>query len=350
MEQSKEGNVNTADGISVNGLSSKLQSHFRYLKTKWKVLLIYFLIGASIGLAFAFYKKTHYTATITFTMDDVSGTSSISGLASQLGLTLNSDKQSIFQGYNIIAFFQSRLMVQKTLLTKVPFKNDSDLLVNRYIEFNHYHKKWDNDPNLRNLTFVAGQPLTRTQDSVLSVFYKDIFYKELDVERVDKRLTILSLTYTSEDELFAKDFCEQLAKNVIEFYTKNRVGKIVRSVNLLQHQTDSVRELLKHSMVNVASSVDAVPNANPQRRILNVSSQNKTIDVEIAKAALMQLAQNLQTAKISLYQETPLIDFIDRPILPLEETKPSKIKGIAAGGVLGLIIGACIVTFRRKTY
>lgn len=350
MEQSKEGNVNNADGISVNALSSKLYSHFRYLKTKWKTILIFFLIGAALGLVYAIRKKPSYTATITFTLDDVSGTSSISGLASQLGLTMGGDKQSIFQGYNIISFFQSRLMVQKTLLTKVPFKNDSVLLVNRYIQFNGFNEAWKKDPKLRNLTFVAGQPLTRTQDSVLGAFYNTIVAKQLDVQRLDKRLSILSLTYTCENELFAKDFSETLAKNVIEFYTTNRVGKIVRSINLLQHQTDSVRDLLKHSMVNVASSVDAVPNANPQRKVLSVSSQNKTVDVEIAKSALMQLAENLQSAKVSLYQETPLIDFIDRPILPLEKVKTSKIKGFAVGGFWGLVVGACLVTFRRKTY
>jgi len=350
MEQGKEGNVNNADGVSLNVLTSKLYTHFKYLRTKWKTLLIYFVIGAAIGLVYAIRKKTSYTATITFTMDDVSTTSSISGLASQLGLTLGNDKQSIFSGYNIISFFQSRLMVQKTLLTKVPFRKDSMLLVNMYMKVNGYDKKWQNDPQLHNLTFISGQPVTRLQDSVLGEFYHTIVAKQLDVERIDKRLSILSLTYTCGNELFAKDFSETLAKNVIEFYTTNRVAKLVRSINLLQHQADSVRARLDHSMTNVASSFDAVPNANPQRRVLGVSPQNKAVDVEIEKSALMQLAENLQSAKVSLYQETPLIDFIDRPILPLDKVKLSKVKGIAIGAFWGLVIGICAVTFRRKTY
>ncbi len=350
MQQGNEGNVSNNDGVSINILSSKLSQHFTYLKSKWKVLLIYFVIFAALGLTYAIVKKPSYTAQTTFTIDDVSGASSLSGLASQLGISMGGGKNSIFAGYNIISFFQSRLMVQKTLLTAVRFQNDSTPLVNRYIEFNGYRKKWQSDPKLRNLTFVSGQPLTRLQDSVLGEFYQVIVKKQLDVERTDKRLTILSLAYTCEDEEFAKDFSETLAKNVIDFYTENRTAKIVRSVNILQHQVDSVKARLGHSMTNVAASSDAIPNANPLRRVLNVSAQNKGVDVEIEKTSLMQLEENLQTAKVSLYQETPLIEFIDRPILPLYKARTSLAKGAALGGFIGLVIGLCIVTFRRKKY
>jgi hypothetical protein len=283
-------------------------------------------------------------------MDDVSSTSSISGLASQLGLSLGNEKNSIFAGYNILSFFASRLMVEKTLLTKVPYGNDSVLLVNRYIQFNGYDKQWQKDPKTRDLKFVAGQPITRLQDSVLGEFYRAIVLKDLDVERVDKRLSILSLTYTCHNELFAKDFSETLAKNVIKFYTTNRTAKLTRSVNLLQHQVDSVKDRLDHSLTNAATSVDAIPNANPQRKVLSVSTQNKAVDVEIEKTALMQLEENLQATKVSLYQETPLIDFIDRPILPLLKIKTTKIKGFGLGGIIGLVAGICLVTLRRKTY
>jgi uncharacterized protein involved in exopolysaccharide biosynthesis len=100
----------------------------------------------------------------------------------------------------------------------------------------------------------------------------------------------------------------------------------------------------------VASSTDAVPNANPLKSILSVSTQNKTVDAEIDRAALIQLSTNLQAAKISLNQQTPLIDFIDTPILPLEVQKVTKIKGGILGGLIGFFIGVVILTFRRKTY
>ena len=230
------------------------------------------------------------------------------------------------------------------------FGSDSDLLVNQYIKFNGYRETWKKDPKLKSITFSPNQQLNRTQDSLLGEFYKTIVTKQLNVERIDKRLTILSLTYTCSDELFAEKFSEELTKNVIRFYTSTRVEKIVRSINILQHQTDSVRARLNRSFVGVAASVDAFPNANPLKKSLNVSSQNKSVDVEIDRSALLQLSENLQSAKISLNQEMPLIDFIDTPILPLNKEKTSKIGGLLAGGFFSMVIGICILTIRRKTY
>ena len=350
-QNNKEETLSNDEGVSVYTLFSKIYAHFKYLKTKWKILLIVFIIGGGLGIWYSFVKKPQYTALISFTVDDSGeGQSALSGLASQLGVLMGGGKQSIFEGYNIISFFQSRLMVQKTLMTVVQFDKGNDLLVNRYIEYNHLRKSWKNNPKLKNLTFKPNIPLTRIQDSVLFYFFQDIIYNHLNVDRADKRLTILQLKVVSPDELFSKLFAETLAKNVIEFYTNTRIEKTLHNINTLQHQTDSVRSRLTSSLTNVASSIDDVPNANPLKKVLQVSSQYKTVDAEIDRSALLALASNLQAAKMSLNQETPLIDFIDTPILPLQVSKLGKIKGFLIGSVLSLILCACILTLTRKTF
>lgn len=352
-QNDKENELNDDTGVSIYTLSSKIYSHIKYLASKWIILLLLVIIGVTIGVWYAATRKPKYRAAMTFTIEETSQASSaLSGLASQLGLNVGGDKQSIFEGYNIIAFFQSRLMVQKTLLSEAPFEHGNELLVNRYIDFNHYRSGWKKNKKLKNLTFEANstKPLTRLQDSVLGAFSTDIVRNQLNVDRVDRRLTILTLSYVCGDELFSKEFSETLAKNVTQFYINNRVQKTVHTIDVLQHQTDSLRNKLNRSMNGVASSVDAVPNANPLKSVLAVRSQNKTIDVEIDRTALIQLASNLQQSKISLNQETPLIDFIDVPILPLDVQKVSTSKGGAIGGILALALGIALLTFTRKTY
>lgn len=337
--------------ISPFVLTSIIRSHLLYLRSKWKFILIFFIVGAILGVLYSLFKKPKYMAQTTFTVAESSiSASGLSGLASQLGISVGEDKQSIFEGFNIISFFQSRLMVQKTLLTPAPFENGSELLVNRYIDFNHYRDTWKKDPKLANLTFEANKPLTRLQDSILNIFYQDIVLRQLNVDKADHRLTILTLTYICGDELFAKEFSQALAKNVIEFYAANRTKKSALTVDILQHQVDSVKERLNKSLENVASSTDAIPNANPLKSVLGVSAQNRAVEAEIDRAALVQLSTNLQAAKIQLNQQTPLIDFIDTPILPLEVIKFGKIKGVALGGVIGVILALIILTFKRKTY
>lgn len=352
MEQNNKINdPNQEQGISISMLASIIRSHITYLRSKWITLLICIIIGAILGLLYSIYKKPSYLAQTTFTIDEtnVSG-AGISSLASQFGITVGTDKNGVFDKTNIPSLFQSRLMVQKTLLTPMPFERDTELLVNRYIAFNHYRDSWKNKPELANITFAANKPLTRLQDSVLNMFYNDIIKSQLAVNKLDMKLSILSLTYTCKDELFSKEFSEAIVKNVMEFYTITRTKKTAQNLAVLQKQVDSVKKRLTKSLVNVASSTDATPNANPLKSVLGVSTQNRSVDAEIDRAAMVQLSSSLEAARIQLNQQTPLIDFIDTPILPLEVSRLSKTKGIILGGFIAAIIGVVVLTFRRKTY
>lgn len=351
MEQSnKTEEVNKDDGITIGMLLAIIRSQYLYFKSKWITLLICLILGAVVGLLYSIYKKPQYLAQTTFTIDETTSSSPLSGLASQFGITVGSDKNGVFDKTNIISLFQSRLMVQKTLLTPMPFERDTELLVNRYIEFNHYRDAWKNKPELSNITFEANKPLTRLQDSVLNIFYNDIVKSQLGVNKLDMKLTILSLTYTCKDELFSKEFSEAIVKNVMQFYTITRTKKTANNVAVLQHQVDSVKERLTRSLVNVASSTDATPNANPLKSVLGVSTQNRSVDAEIDRAAVIQLSSSLEAARVQLNQQTPLIDFIDTPILPLEISRLSKTKGIVLGSFIAVVIGLVVLTFRRKTY
>ncbi len=81
VEQSKE------QEVSISMLTSIIRSHLLYFRSKWKVILIYLVIGALIGLAYSFIKKPKYLAQTTFTIEE-SGSSAagLSGIASQLGI------------------------------------------------------------------------------------------------------------------------------------------------------------------------------------------------------------------------------------------------------------------------
>jgi uncharacterized protein involved in exopolysaccharide biosynthesis len=46
------------------------------------------------------------------------------------------------------------------------------------------------------------------------------------------------------------------------------------------------------------------------------------------------LVAQLELSKVSLRKETPLVQIIDRPILPLEKDKVGKLKSFLLGGFL----------------
>jgi len=314
---------------------------FGYLRRKWKTMLICAIAGALLGLCYAAFRKTIYSAELSFTVEgDDDSSIGISGLAEQFGVDLGDKKSSLFEGDNLVVFFKSRAMVQKALLSEAVFGNRTEVLANRYIEFNNLRSKWSRKPALRNITFKYNeQGLTRLKDSVLGLFYKQIVKDNLSVGKTDKKLSIINLEFKAKDELFAKAFAETITANVVDFYIKTQTSKTQHNVDALQFQTDSVRRVLNSAISGMAESTDAAPNANPLKQVLLVPSQKKEVDVEASKDVLAELIKNLELSKYSLRKETPLIEYIDQPILPLENDRVTTLKGTIIGFVLGIVFG-----------
>jgi uncharacterized protein involved in exopolysaccharide biosynthesis len=65
-----------------------------------------------------------------------------------------------------------------------------------------------------------------------------------------------------------------------------------------------------------------------------VTSQRKLVDVQTNQAILIELVKNQEVTKMSLRKETPLIQVIDRPILPLLQVRHSKFKYLILGSFL----------------
>jgi uncharacterized protein involved in exopolysaccharide biosynthesis len=171
----------------------------------------------------------------------------------------------------------------------------------------------------------------------------------LTVNKLDKKLSIIAVQVVSKDELFAKNFNLKLVETVNNFYTLTKTKKSNQNVIVLQRQADSVKMILNSSLSGVASAIDANPNANPQLLALRVPSQKKQVDVQANTAIYAEMVKNLELSKISLRQDMPLIQIIDKPVLPLLKSKLSKLKGIIVGGLLGVFF--CIaVILGRKLY
>ncbi len=64
-------------------------------------------------------------------------------------------------------------------------------------------------------------------------------------------------------------------------------------------------------------------------------------------AILTNLVVQLELAKINLRKETPLIQEIDHPTLPLEKEKLSKLNYMILGGFLGGFLSVIFLIFRE---
>lgn len=313
-----------------------LNAMFRYIFRKWKVIFIVGIIGAVLGLTYSIFKKPTYTATLTFVLEDgegMGGLGQYAGLASMVGIDLGGGSGGgIFKGDNIMELYKSRSIIAKSLLSNY---DGEELLIDRYITANNLRANWAKNPKLKDLSFhVPADQFTVQHDSILTDAVRTINKKMLEVTKPDKKLNIIKVEVEAKDEGFAKKFTETLVKEVNGFYTDTKTKKSTENLRILQKQTDSVKSELRKAISGVATSTDAVPNANPARMVLKVPAQNRQIDVKANTAILEELVKNLEISKVSSRNNRPLIQIIDAPVLPLTKNAIGKVLGVIIGGVL----------------
>jgi hypothetical protein len=339
------------DEISLKELIQKGREWFYYLLSKWKIIFLAGIVGALLGLAYSFTKKPTYTASLSFALEDEKsggGLGSALGLASSLGLDLGGSGGSIFTGSNLTELFKSRSMVEQTLLNPVVVDGKTISLAEMYIKNNEWRDKWVENPKFKNIHFLPNtnrNNFTRVHDSILGVIYNDLTKTALSVGQKDKKIAIVNIDVVSTNELFSKYFCEALAKQVSDFYVDTKSKKSRDNMLILERQTDSIRRALNGAITGVAVANDNTFGLNPAMNVRRAPSARRQVDVQANTAILTELVKQSELAKVTLRKETPLIQIIDKPILPLPKEKFGKAKGIVMGGflagffvLLGLIV------------
>jgi hypothetical protein len=348
MQQEVEGE------ISFKELLAKLRVEFSYLKSKWIVIVVIGLAGAGLGYYYASRQQKIYTATFSFALEDEKGSGggggSINGLASQFGFDLGGSAGGAFSGPNLTELMKSRSLVVKSLLGPVNVNGKQISLAEYFIEFNGMRKAWEGVPEYSGIQFppnVDPATFSLAQNKVINSIYQQILNTMLTVGPRDKKVSIIYIDVASINELFAKYFAESVAAVVSDFYIDTKSKKAKMNVAILQSQADSIRGALNASMFGAAAANDNTFNLNPALNVKRVASSRKQVDVQANTAMLVQIVQNLEMAKVALRKETPLIQPIDTPILPLPFERANKVKAVMSGGMLAGIFIVVLLLGRR---
>jgi uncharacterized protein involved in exopolysaccharide biosynthesis len=327
------------DEITLKELLVKAKEWYSYLLSQWKIIVIAGIVGAAIGLAYSMSKKPIYTATLSFALEDEKGggMSGALGLASSFGIDLGSSGGGAFSGSNLNELFKSRTMVEQTLMQSVLVGTDTISLAEMYIRTHDWRENWQKKAKLKAIQFpplTKRKYFTREHDSIMGKMYEDLSKTSLTVAQKDKKVSIISIDVKSENEAFAKAFSETLAKQVSDFYVDTKSKKARMNMAILQKQTDSIRAELNGAITGVAVANDNTFMLNPALNVNRAPSAKRQVDVQANTAILTELIKQVELAKVTLRKETPLIQVIDRPILPLPIEKFGKAKGIVLGGIL----------------
>ncbi|WP_396217731.1 Wzz/FepE/Etk N-terminal domain-containing protein [Flavobacterium sp.] len=328
------------DEITLKELLLRAKEWYVFLLSKWKTIVLAGIIGAILGLGYSFIKKPIYTATLTYALEDGKAAGGgLGSLASSFGFDIGgaSGNSGAFAGANLMELFKSRAMVEQTLLAPVTQNNKTISLAEMYIQDKKWRKKWEEKPKLKSLQFLPNadkSKFTRAQDSIFGVIYNNLSKTALVVEQKDKKVAIGTITMKGTNEYFSQQFTLALTKTVTDFYIETKSKRAKENMDILVRQTDSIRGELNGAITGVAVANDNTFGLNPALNVKRVPSARRQVDVQANTAILTELVKQAELAKVTLRKETPLIQVIDQPILPLTKEKFGKVKGILLGGIL----------------
>ena len=342
-------NYNNESEISLSFLVDGFKDWVSFLFYKRKSIVLFTLSVLFFVISYNYLIKPTYYARTTFVLDNdnVSSMGDLSSLASLAGINASSfiEASSLFQIDNIQELYRSNAMIKKTLLSKSKIDNKDILIIERFINAENLQKKWSNLGF--NVNDLRSNKTSRVQDSLIKGLVKLIKKEYLVVNKPSRKTTILEIGFDHKDEILAKNFNKNLVKIVNQFYNTTKTLKSGSNLKILQRQSDSVKNVLDRSIMILAEIDQSIPNPNPLSKVNLVPYQKAMIDVQANSAIYQELLKQLELAKVTHRNKIPLIQVIDSPNYPLENSRWKLFKTLIYGLISGLFLSMLFLSIKR---
>ena len=333
------------DEIQLKDILIKFSDYIAYLLKMKFVIIGCFLVFSILGVLVAFNSDVEYTATQTFVVEDAqqrAGIGSMVGIASQFGFDLAGSSSNTFSQNNVLALLKSRGVVEAALMQKDTIAGKIDLFIEHYLSINNLREGWSKEEGFLPISYA--NRITYVHDSISGNVWMDIVENKLVVETQDQT-NISSLSYSSVSQEFAKEFVDALIREMEKMHIAHKTAKARNTLDLLQNRADSVFFELELAEEEFARVKDV------NQRIIKASGRLKELQlmrkVEVLNTMYLEIIKNVELAKMTLLNQTPIIAITGKPKLPLKEKKASKMLFGIGGGFLGFFLSVCFFVFRK---
>ena len=334
------------DEIQLKDILIKLSEYKQDIWGKKGRIILFVVLFFALGVTIAVFSAKSYKAELTFVVEDAKGGNPLgpmSGIASQFGFDIGGNSSSTFSQQNIMQLLKSRGVVASTLLRNGILEGKQDLLIEHYITINKIRHDWNKNQEFKGVNF--NEPHSFFHDSVMTAIWNQIVAEKLSVDIQNDEANIITLSYLSIDERFAKQFSENLIDEMSKMYIAHQTKQARNTLDFLQDRADSVFVELDKSERELARVKDI------NQRIIKASGRLKELqllrDVEVLNTMYLEIVKNLEISKITLLNQTPIIHIIDKPVLPLEKKTLSKAVAGIIGGFLGGFLSLCFFIFSK---
>lgn len=354
---SEQVQTNSNDEISLKDLFLKMKEWLAYLKTQWWKIAIAGLVGGVVGFVYASIQPVTYTAKTTFVVEDAKSGPSLGGLASlagQFGVDVGGGGGGLIAGDNILLYFKSESLAKEVLLSPFSSSDKNTSLADVYAETHGLKKVWAKIKNIGQVDFPptsSNLNYSRLQDSLIqSIVRNRLLLRQFNISKVDKKAGFIQLSVTMQDEKLAKLYCDKLLQIAVERYINLKTERQKKTVDKLQARVDSVTSLLAKKTFTTASlqTSSSTMDVNPLFKTgAIIATEQTTRDKTMLTAVYGEVVKNLELAKFTLSQETPVIQIVDNSEFPLVVNKASKVTYMVIYLFSGFIISSAFLFMLR---
>lgn len=345
-----EKNNHIEESISISFIVDSIKDWISFIFSKRKIIIRGTIIIMILIISYNYIKSPVHYARTTFVLDNDTSSGSmgdLSSLASLAGINASSfiDASSLFQIDNIQELYRSSSMLKNTLLSSAKINDKEILIIERFAKAEKLINKWRKLGI--NLEDFKNKKLSRLQDSLIKESIKLIKKEYLLVDKPSRKTTILEIGFNHKDELLAKSFNENLVSIVNKFYFDTKTLKTGANLEILKKQSDSVKNVLNESILVLAEKDQNIPYLNALDKISLIPYQKAMIDVQVNSAIYGEIVKQLELAKVTHRNNMPLIQIIDKPILPLENSRWKLVKTFFLSFIIGVSSIILGLSFKR---
>ncbi len=346
------------EGLSLIDMIISLKEFLAEMKRKWLFIAVTVCITSGIGLIYSYIRKAEYSASSTMMLESSKDGGAMSGamaLASQFGL-MSGGSSAVINEDKLLEIIKAETIIRTALLKKATIDSTTDLMANHFIDLFGYKEAWEDNDSLRGFRFPIEKEagglinlkgnLSEKENSVLKMFCAQISTNLLTADK--SKSGIITITTKTKSELFSIYLNQYLVEALTSFYVERITEKGRANLSIVQKRVDSISIALKDAEFTLARWKDA--NYQLVKAQGMIEELRLRRDVEVCNSIYLEGFKQLEISKFTLLQQTPFLQIIDQPTLPLLPIgKISLLKGLIIGFIIGFFL-SCLYIFARKKY
>lgn len=309
-------------------------------------------IAAVVGLIVAFSIPKEFTSTVKMAPEGINTTKGggMADLAALAGFNLNSSEN--WEGINITLYpdviKSTPFMVE---LSQIPVKGretDSTLTLYDYIDTQISMPWWsyifkfpikvmgwvtsigkEEESNSSKINpYALSQKQFETLESI----------KSRITITVDKTTGVISASATTQDPVITATVVDSMVNKLQEYIYKYRTEKAIRDLEFTQNMFDEAKQNYHEAQRKWAEAYDA--NRNIAKQSAQVDLTRLQNEQQLAFSVYNQMAQQLESAKIKVQEQTPCVTVIEPASIPVKKSNASKLVILIGFVFLGVCVAA----------